>query len=145
MPATVALDELEQALYWVSSPPEYECTAHISRSSGRIFSCGSDGPLDSDAPDDLDDGTQYVALPHKNDLELGRTMVFRFVDEFAPHLTDEVHKLFRQRGAYARFKALLQRHRMLDLWHEHERRATLQALEDWATEHGFIVERGDAA
>lgn len=141
MPVTVDLGALEDALLWVSSPPELECSAHVARSTGRVFCRGADGPLDPDAPDDLDDPEDCVELPHRNDLELGRTLVFRFVDAFAPQLSEEVHRIFHRRGAYARFKALLQRRRLLDRWHDHEREATREALARWATENGFTVDR----
>jgi hypothetical protein len=57
----------------------------------------------------LDD---YIAVPHKNELGLGRRLVFDFVDQELPRDADAVSDFFRRRGAYARLKALL-RNRVL--------------------------------
>jgi hypothetical protein len=49
-----------------------------------------------------------IATPHKNDLDIGQRLVFVFVDT---HLLDEysrVRQIFRRRGAYGRFKHLLE-------------------------------------
>lgn len=136
-PVVVSLSDLEDALAWVSGPPEFETAAFVSRTTGQIHLRSEDGPVTDDFPDDIDDGTTYLAVPHKNDLDLGRDLVFRFVGEAAPELLDEVHGFFRKKGAYARFKAALERRRLLDDWHTFERRETLKALADWAAEHGL--------
>jgi hypothetical protein len=139
MPTPVRIDDLEDALMWTSS---IENDALLSRSTGRIYFRGPDGPVDPDFPEDIEDGAEYIAIPHKNELELGRSLVLRFVDEHAPHLADEVYDIFRHKGAYARLEVLLQRVRLLDRWHEYEQRATSKALERWAVENGFSPERG---
>lgn len=125
-------------MYWLSSYG-LENSAYVARTTGRIYWYGPEGPVDPDAPDDPEDGAEYVAVPDKNDLNLGRQLVRAFVSEHAPHIEQEVHQLFRRRGAYARYKALLQRQDLLDRWHEYERSATRRALERWATEQGFTV------
>ena len=43
---------------------------------------------------------------------------------------------FRRRGAYGRFKDLLDTRGKMELWYEFESRATDQALAAWCTEHG---------
>ena len=142
MPSLLALENLEQALFWVSSPPEFEAQAFISRTTGRIYSRNSDGPIDDDFPDDIDDATEYLAFPMKGELNLGRNLAVAFIDEFAPQVAHEVREVFHRKGAYGRFKSLLQRHRLLDQWHEYERQATASALCRWAEENGFQVKRG---
>ena len=140
MPASVSLDALEHAVMWVSSPPEFEAEAYVSRTTGKIYSRGSDGPIEDDYPEDVEDGIEYVAIPHKNELELGRNLALRFVDECAPQISAQVRDAFHGKGAYGRFKALLQRHRLLERWHEYENEAIARALERWAEEQGFQVE-----
>jgi hypothetical protein len=146
MPARVRYDDLEQALYWVSSPPEFEADAFVSRTTGKVYFRGTDGPVNDDFPEDIEDGAEYIAFPHKNDLDLGRDLVFRFVNLHAAHLQQQVHQVFRHKGAYSGFKGLLARNSLLDNWHEYERQATQSALEEWALENGFTVEHasGDA-
>jgi hypothetical protein len=140
MPATVSLDALEHALMWVSSAPEFEAVAYVSRTTGKIYSRGPDGPVEDDYPKDIEDGVEYVAVPHKNELELGRNLALRFAEECAPQISEQVREAFRRKGAYGQFKALLQRQRLLESWHQYENEATALALECWAQEQGFQVE-----
>lgn len=139
MTAQVLVDDLEEALYWVSASNAFEAAAFVSRTSGRIYFRGPDGPVEDDFPDDIEDGTEYLAVPHKNDLDLGRDLVFRFMSERAPRLEPQVRDLFRRRGAYQQYKGLLQRHRLLDDWHAYERDATRLALEGWARDNGLAL------
>lgn len=52
-----------------------------------------------------------------------------------------VEQMFRGRGAYGRFKGLLERKGELEEWHEFERSAVATELVLWAEEEGFVVER----
>jgi hypothetical protein len=45
--------------------------------------------------------------------------------------SDEVRYLFSKRGAYQKFRALLTRRNVLDLWYNFESKATEQALREW--------------
>jgi len=138
MQPSVSLDDLEHALFWVSGS-SFENSAFVSRKTGQVFSYGADGPIDDDAPEDIEDGTEFIAIPEKNELDLGQTLVHNFVAEYAHALEHEVRGIFKQRGAYSRFKTLLQRHDLLDQWHGYEREATARALTAWAQENGFHV------
>jgi hypothetical protein len=65
------------------------------------------GGIDEIGDEDLD-WELCVEIPHKNDLDLGQRLVFEFVET---HLSDEyqrVEQIFRRRGAYGRFKDLLE-------------------------------------
>jgi hypothetical protein len=61
--------------------------------------------------DELDEAAvdceAMVAIPHKNDLDLGQSLVFEFVASTLPDEYDRVRDIFRHRGAYGRFKDLL--------------------------------------
>lgn len=111
----------------------------MSRATGKIYTRGCDGPVEDDYPQDIEDGTEYVAFPHKNQLDLGRSLAFRFVDECAPQIAAQVRDAFRRKGAYSQFKALLQRQHLLESWHRYENEAVVFALKRWAEEQGFRV------
>jgi hypothetical protein len=131
--------DLDSAFEWVSAAPPHGNSAFISRQTGQVF-CKSmmyDSP--DEMPDDIDDVGSYLAVPHKNDLDLGRELVLRFIDDTLSDDYDEVRHFFSKRGAYGRFKNLLERRGRLDAWHEYERRATDQALLQWAREHDLQV------
>ncbi|MGA3401768.1 MAG: hypothetical protein ABSC95_21355 [Acetobacteraceae bacterium] len=143
---TVAVkrDDLEWAFEFVSSGAPSDNTASISVATGKIhWHSASLGMADDEDPDgpDADDGDDdadgSIAVPHKNDLQLGRRLVLRFVGQEMPRDYDTVADFFRRRGAYARFKGLLQRRHMLERWYEFENRATQQALLAWCEENGI--------
>ena len=145
MSITVDYQDLEHALYWVSSAPDFDAEAFFSRSTGKFWCSNADGPVDKDFPDDVEDGTEYLKFPHKNDLDLGRDLVYRFITDQVPHLERKTRDLFRHRGAYSRFKGLLSKEGHLQSWYDYENRATRVALEQWATEYGFTVRHASSA
>ena len=140
MPAAVTFHDLEAALYWVSAGAPSENAAYISKKTGQVFYASSFTDTEDEVPEDIDDASLYWSVPHAHDLELGRDLVFRFIDEYLPDEYGTVQSYFHHRGAYSRFKDLLARHSELDRWHEYERRATELALREWAAENGLAIE-----
>lgn len=137
MSVRVNLNDLLSALEWVSAgdAAAVECSACVSRLSGAVVWVGEG--VDDEVPDDIDDASLYVAVPHKSDFELGRSLALRFVEELLPASFETVHGYFRKRGAYSRFKALLERSGQLDAWHRFEERAIEDALRTWCHENGL--------
>src|SRR5574337_183340 len=133
----LTFDDLESAFYWVSGAVPFENSAYISRASGQVFCISEAIEEDEEIPDDIDDGTLYIAVPHNNDLDLGRSLVFEFVEEYLPKEIHKVRSFFSKRGAYSRFKDLLEYKKLLQQWYEFERGATESALRRWAKENGF--------
>ena len=150
MPTPVHIDyaDIEAALDWSSLAGPYENQALICRRTGRVYLQSMHGDFEEEGlPDDIEDGTLYLAVPHKNDLELGRELVYRFVETAAPEIEPQVSAAFRQRGAYSKFKSILERRGLLQKWYEYEGAATRSALKRWAQENGLVVTdatRGDA-
>jgi len=134
---TVSFDDLESALYWVSSDSALENRAFISKSTGKIYYSSADGFVEEELPEDIDDDTQYWSVPHKNELELGRSLALKYVGEAMPDDFNSVQGFFHRRGAYSKFKSLLRRRGHLERWHEYENAATRQALQEWAAECGL--------
>ena len=135
------MDDLELALIWASDNGMYGNAAFISRKTGRIYYQGELADMDEEElPDDIEDASIYVRVPNKRDLDLGRDLVFDFVEQRAPALMDSVSEYFRRKGAYGRFKELLERKNLLDDWHQFENEATVAALRDWCAENGLTVE-----
>ena len=136
---TVKFQDLEAALEWSSAGAPFENTAIFNRQTGELFFKSMSGYASEELPEDIDDGTLYIAVPHKNDLDLGRELVFDFVESEAPSQVGVVAGFFRQRGAYSKYKALLERESLLEKWYKFETRASRAALLSWATENGFSV------
>ncbi len=134
----IRLDDLEAALDG-SSSADLDNQAFIDRSTGKVHFRSLPGDADEDLPEDIEDGARYIAAPHRNELDLGRDLVFEFVAREAAHLSDPVHSAFRRKGAYAEFKSILDRAGLLDRWYRFEDSATKDALLRWAKENDFEV------
>jgi|SRR5438105_3832269 len=141
MSVPVNFDELFAAYEWVSGGEALamDCEAYISRSAGTVHWCGEG--VDEELPEDIEDGTLYIAVPHKNEFDLGRSLAFRFVEEHLPRSRETVYEFFRKRGAYSKFKSLLASSGQLDAWHKYEEAATESALREWCEENGFVLVR----
>ena len=139
MRVSVDLDELLTAYEWVSAgeAAAVDAEAYVSRVTGQIHWCGEG--VDEEAPDDIEDGGLYIAVPHKSELDLGRSLVLRFVEEHLPEKREGIADFFRRRGAYSRFKSLLEGSRQLDAWHHYEQAAKEAALREWCAENGFAA------
>lgn len=133
----LSYDELESAFFWVSAGAPFENSAYICRETAQVHLQSDVADGDEDIPDDVNDETRYVSVPHKNVLGLGRDLVFAFASETLPEDMDRVRAFFSRRGAYARFKDLLERRGELDQWYEFEQKATEAALREWARENGL--------
>ena len=137
---TVAVDarELRNAVDFVSAGDSFDHSAWICLDTGKIYWRSSAAGLDDeDLPEDIDDSDRYLAVPSQHDLDLGRRLVLAFAAEELPDDYDMVTGFFRRRGAYGRFKNLLQMRGLLASWYEFENRATDEALLAWCAEHGI--------
>lgn len=140
MNVRVSLDDLVTAYEWVSAgeAAAVECQAYVGRTTGKVHWVG-EGDDEDEVPDDIDDETLYIAVPNKMDLDLGRDLVMRFVAEHLPSAYDTVQEHFRHKGAYGRYKSLLERNGKLDAWHQYQDAALENALCEWGEGHGFEV------
>jgi hypothetical protein len=137
----VSLEDLLAAFDWVSAGDSaaIECAAYVNRATGAVHWSGEG--VDAEPPEDIEDGTAYVAVPDKSELGLGRSLALQFVEERLPPEYETVYQFFRARGAYSKFKSLLERAGQLDTWHAYERSAIEKALVAWSEEHGFTCTR----
>lgn len=140
MTTLVQLSELIDAFQWTSATGPLENAAFVDRKTGRIWWVGGDCEDEDDpVPDDLEDGSLYLAVPDPAGLGLGRRLALRFAEEQAPQLAERAYRCFERAGAYGRFKGLLEDHGLLQAWYDFEAAATEQALREWAAENGFTL------
>jgi hypothetical protein len=125
---TVKYDDLSTAFDFVSFAGPMEHRAYVSLDTGAIFWISETNPIEEEElPDDLETSDRYIAIPHKNELDLGNDLAL----------------LFRRRGAYARFKALLAAEGCLEEWYAFEAESTERALREWCKENEIhLVENG---
>lgn len=133
----VKLDDLEEALLFLDAGGDAE--AWLCRDTGAVHWHSDEfdefGPL----PDDIDDAARYVALPNKHDFDLGKPLALAFARTHLPACYEQVCAMFSRRGAYARFKDLLDRHDRLDAWYQWETEQTRQALRAWCADNDIIL------
>lgn len=135
----VTLDLVEDGFEFASMGGYGEAEAYLCRATGHIYYHSEMCDDFEELPDDIDDGDKYVALPHKNDLDLGRALVEQFVATHLNDAHDQVRTIFRRRGAYARFKDLLERRGKLQAWYDYEQEATHKALRAWCADNGIAL------
>jgi hypothetical protein len=134
------LDELLQALDFVSGVPDMGNEAFLSLERGTVHWRSEFGDVFEEPPEDLEDRRHYLQLPNKHDLGLGRRLAVRFAEEVAPNQVDTVREIFSRRGAYGRFKELLMRQGLLDQWHQFESAAEEWAIREWCNSNGVEVD-----
>jgi len=135
----VKFDDLLMAFDWVSASPDMVNQAFVSRVTGQVHWSSTFSDLEEELPDDIEDGSIYVPVPHKRDLNLGKKLAIAFAEERLPGSINAVREIFHKRGAYGRFKDLLERKGMLQAWYEYDTRETESALRAWAEEEGIVI------
>lgn len=135
----IPFNVIEDAFLFVSMARPYEHNAYLCKQTGQVFYTSEMG--DSDAlPEDLEESDKYIAIPHKNDLNLGRALVFEFTEEYLPAELDEVLAIFRKRGAYSRYRDLLERKGFLQTWYQYEEDRQKAGLRDWCAENDIELQ-----
>ncbi|WP_042876522.1 hypothetical protein [Cupriavidus necator] len=133
-------EDLSMAFDFVSYAAPMEHNAYVSLDTGKVYwASDSNDAFDEDIPDDLETSDRYLAIPHKNDLDLGRTLVLRFVAQELPASYDQVEGFFQRQGAYSRFKDLLRRKGVLEVWYTFEADSVERALRQWCAENGLEI------
>ena len=136
---TVAVDarELRNAFDFVRAGDPFNNSAWICLDTGKIhWRSPATGLDDEDLPEDIDDSGRYLAVPSQRDLGLGHRLALSFAAQELPDDYDIVSGFFRRRGAYSRFKDLLETRGRLASWYEFENRETDEALLAWCAENG---------
>jgi hypothetical protein len=126
--------DIEDAFLFVSMSPPDEHYAYLNKETGETYYVSSLGDSD-ELPADLEENEKYINVPHKNDLNLGRNLAFDFVSANLPGEFDRVRGIFNRKGAYSRFKELLESKGQLEAWYEFEQKATEEALRGWCKEN----------
>ena len=134
----INFDDLEMAFEFSSSDGSFgEHAAYLCMESGKIY-------YDSDAsedvlPDDLYENSKYIKIPNKHDLDLRKPLVLKFVAENLPDDLETVYSIFRSKGAYSRYKALLADRDSLDAWYKFEQVTQREELQAWCKQNGIEV------
>jgi len=130
--------DIELAVDFVSAGRGFGNEAYIDIESGRVYLIG-DLMEDENIPTDIDDADKYLSIPSKSELGLGKRLAIQFTSCNLPSELDNVYSIFSRKGAYSRFKALLESVEKLDSWHEFEEMKTREVILEWCSDHGIDI------
>jgi hypothetical protein len=136
---TVTYEEISSAFEFVGSSAPMEHSAYISLDTGQIYWASELASMDEELPDDLDTSDRYLVVPHKTELDLGKNLALRFAAQELPDSFEQVASIFRRKGAYGRFKQLLEDNGVLENWYKFEAEATEKALRDWCAANDIQI------
>ena len=136
--ATVNFSELLNAYEFASSGTMFDTTAYVCSETGAVH-VSTEDDLGEEVPEDLETSERYLMVPTKADLDLGSSLAFRFTRQEMPEAYGDVASMFSKKGAYGRFKALLERRNKLERWYEFEEAETEAALRVWCEVNGLQV------
>ena len=131
--------DVENAYMFVSMSPPDEHYAYLNKETGETYYVSTLGDSD-ELPGYLEENEKYISIPHKNDLNLGRDLVFDFISANLPAEYEQVRRMFSKKGAYARLKELLEAKGQLEAWYEFEKKATEEALRGWCKENDISLD-----
>lgn len=137
--ATVKYSDLLEAFDFVSANAEGEHRAYLSMDTGAIYWLSEYDELGDALPDDLETSDRYLAVPHKNELDLGNRLAITFAEGHLPDYYERVVDMFRRRGAYGRFKELLASMNLENSWYAFEGETTRRALAEWCTDNDVTL------
>jgi len=134
----VSFDDIENAFFFVSMGQMYMHNAYLCKETGEIF-YNSDMVDSDELPEDIDDPDKYISIPHKNELDLGKALVIEFASEFLPEELNKVYSIFRRKGAYSRYKDLLESKGVLEDWYKFEDERQKAALKEWCRKNKIEI------
>ena len=138
---TVDATELSDAVDFASIDGSSGNEAFIELQTGKIYVRSAQAGMQDDGfPEDIDDPDQYLPVPSTRDLGLGSRVALAFAAEEMPGDYDIVSDIFRQRGAFRRFKILLDQRDKLERWYEYQEQAKEEALADWCEANGIEMD-----
>lgn len=130
------LEEIQDAYFFVNSDSYGMHRALLCIDSGRIYYQSEMGGFDEEELDEENfDCEKFIEIPHKDEIGLGETLVMEFVQDMMPEDLGRVQRIFCDRGAYRRFKDLLEFRGLLQSWYDFESKREEEALRRWVAEN----------
>lgn len=131
---TATLSDIESAVEFVTSG-EVMSEVYVDRCTGAIYYI--DDALEESPPEDLYENAQYIAVPNKQGLGLDKSIAIQFVAENLPEQLDLAYEIFSKKGAYRRFKDLLNTADKLEAWYSYEALVLREAIIEWGQENNL--------
>jgi len=140
----ISFNEVYDAYEYVCVGRDGGASAHLNPESGNVVIVPSAIASDQDeieaAEKQLETG-EWIELPNKYELGLGKELVFRFAaDNLSNNEFRRVERIFSHRGAYGNWKDFLEERDLLKKWYDFSNDAEVKALKAWlvAAEIPFV-------
>lgn len=134
----VKFQDISDAFEFVSFGSMDEHQAFLDKETGKIYYHSEYGDDEEELPEDIDD-EKYIAIPHKNELGLGKNLVLDFAHEYLPDDVALIHAMFSRKGAYSRYKDFLEDRGMLEQWYEFQSDKQEKALREWCESSSIVI------
>ena len=82
---TVKFPDLLDAFEFASFSGPYESKAFINLDTGSLHYVSDEIEPDEESLEVLQSSARYLALPHKNDSDLGRELALAFIEQYLPN------------------------------------------------------------
>ncbi|MDX2434018.1 MAG: UPF0158 family protein [Desulfobacterales bacterium] len=136
----IKFSDIEDAFFFVSMGEMYMNSAILCIKTGQVLYISDFGDSD-ELPEDIDDDLdKYIEIPHKNELNLGKPLVLEFSAMHLPDNLEKVNSFFHKKGAYSKFKNLLEAKGLLDKWYAFEKEEQNKALREWCKDNDINIE-----
>ena len=136
----IKFSDIEDAFFFVSMGELYMNSAILGIKTGQVLYISDFGDSD-ELPEDIDDDPdKYIEIPHKNELNLGKPLVLEFSAMHLPDNLEKVNSFFHKKGAYSKFKNLLEAKGLLDKWYAFEKEEQNKALREWCKDNDINFE-----
>ena len=122
--------DILEAFEFVSFGSMYEHQAFLDKETGKVYYHSDFDDEEEELPEDIDD-EKYIAIPHKNELGLGKKLVLDFAHQYLPDEAAMIYAIFNRKGAYSKYKDFLEHRGMLEKWYEYESEKQKKALREW--------------
>jgi hypothetical protein len=134
----ISFIDIEDAFLFVNSAPYGTNSAYLNVETGQILYQSEIAGID-EIGDEKVDWDQTIEIPHENDLDLGQSIVFEFVEINLPDEHNRVREMFGELGADSLFKTFLGIKGLLGAWYRFEHERKQKALRSWCKESQILV------
>ena len=134
----IEFSAIQDAFFFVGSASYGMHSAILDKRSRQIFWRSEMGDLDEISDADIE-WEHCIEIPHKNDLKLGRDLVYDFVLEHLPDDYDRIIDYFHGPGAYRMFKELLYSKGLLQTWFDFESQEEERKLREWCRDNEIEI------
>jgi hypothetical protein len=109
--------EITMAFDFVSFGQPFEHQAFLNKETGKVYWHSEIGDNEEELPDDIED-KKYIEIPHKNDMGLEKLLVLDFIYHQLPKEAENIQEIFRRKGAYSKFKRILENYGITGKWYK---------------------------